>query len=123
MSPCRRGGCTAGTVRRLGDAPVAGSLVVIELTRASLQVSERSMPGRDARRADRGRGLSTAYARQTPGPRSMRASIALCKGDSHRGCIQAVFGATQAKAEATAKDRVAPELASTDTHSGPTAPI
>ncbi|MFI1942503.1 ISL3 family transposase [Streptomyces virginiae] len=62
-------------VRRLGDAPVAGSRIVIELTVRRFKCLSSRCPA--VTFAEQIEGLTRPHARQTQVPRSMLASIAL----------------------------------------------
>ncbi|MFB6514452.1 transposase family protein [Streptomyces virginiae] len=122
-------------VRRLGDAPVAGSRIVIELTVRRFKCLSSRCPA--VTFAEQIEGLTRPHARQTQVPRSMLASIALGLAGrpgarlaaalgiriakdalldllqrtvgSHHGCIQTAFAEPPVIAEATAKDLVTPE--------------
>ncbi|AWZ10380.1 ISL3 family transposase [Streptomyces sp. ICC1] len=101
-SPVRCPGCGMPSwrvhgryVRRLGDAPVAGSPVVIELTVRRFKCLSSRCPA--VTFAEQIEGLTRPYARQTQVLRSMLASIALCLAGRPGARLAAALGIRIAK--------------------------
>ncbi|MFF4434393.1 ISL3 family transposase [Streptomyces sp. NPDC001513] len=82
-------------VRRLGDAPVAGSRVVIELTVRRFKCLSSRCPA--VTFAEQIEGLTRPHARQTQVLRSMLASIALCLAGRPGARLAAALGIRIAK--------------------------
>ncbi|MFB7397759.1 ISL3 family transposase [Streptomyces sp. NPDC056191] len=101
-SPVRCPGCRMPSwrvhgryVRRLGDAPVAGSPVVIELTVRRFKCLSSWCPA--VTFAEQIEGLTRPHARQTQLLRSMLASIALCLAGRPGARLAAALGIRIAK--------------------------
>lgn len=77
-------------VRRLGDAPVAGSPVVIELTVRRFKCLSSRCPA--VTFTEQIKGLTGPHARQTQVLRSMLASIALCLAGRPGARLAAILG-------------------------------
>lgn len=82
-------------VRRLGDAPVAGSPVVIELIVRRFKCLSSRCPA--VTFAEQIEGLTRPHARQTPVLRSMLTSIALCLAGRPGARLAAALGIRIAK--------------------------